>query len=100
VRVSVRSDGPEAVVAVSDDGIGISEEDAPRVFEKFFRAADAASSVGGTGLGLAVAADIVSSHDGTLEVTSTPGAGSTFVLTLPLLTVRAAAAVEQDAVTS
>ncbi|HEX4526373.1 MAG TPA: ATP-binding protein [Gaiellaceae bacterium] len=99
VRVSVRSEGAEAVVAVSDDGIGISAEDAPRVFEKFFRAPDAASTVGGTGLGLAVAADIVASHEGTLEVSSTPGAGSTFVLTLPLVVVRAAVGAEQDAVT-
>lgn len=83
VRVSVRSEGTDAVVAVADDGIGISPEDAPRVFEKFFRAADAAT-VGGTGLGLAVAAEIVGSHEGTLEVSSTPGAGSTFVLRLPL----------------
>ena len=83
MRVSVRSEGFQAVVAVADDGIGISPEDVPRVFEKFFRAADAAT-VGGTGLGLAVAAEIAASHDGTLEVSSAPGAGSTFVLTLPL----------------
>jgi signal transduction histidine kinase len=98
VRVSVRSEGPDAVVAVSDDGIGISAEDAPRVFEKFFRAADAAATVGGTGLGLAVAADIVGSHEGTLEVSSSPGAGSTFVLTLPLAVLRAVAGAEQGAV--
>ena len=84
VRVSVRADGPNAVVAVSDDGIGISPEDAQHVFEKFFRAPDAAATVGGTGLGLAVARDIVTSHQGTLEVQSAPGAGSTFVVRLPL----------------
>jgi signal transduction histidine kinase len=84
VRVSVRADGGDAVVAVSDDGIGISSKDAPRVFEKFFRASDAAASVGGTGLGLSVAGEIVASHGGTLEVSSTPGAGSTFVLRLPV----------------
>ena len=84
VRVSVRADGPNAIVAVSDDGMGISPEDAQHVFEKFFRAPDAAATVGGTGLGLAVARDIVTSHQGTLEVESTPGAGSTFVVRLPL----------------
>ena len=84
VRVSVSTEGPDAVVSVSDDGIGISTEDAEHVFEKFFRAPDAAATVGGTGLGLAVAMDIVASHEGTLEVESTPGAGSTFVVRLPV----------------
>jgi signal transduction histidine kinase len=92
VRVSVRAEGHDAVVAVSDDGIGISAEDAERVFEKFFRAPDASSTVGGTGLGLAVARDIVTSHQGTLEVESTPGAGSTFVVRLPLGVQQPAAA--------
>jgi signal transduction histidine kinase len=84
VRVSVRSQQGRAIVEVSDDGIGISSEDAPHVFDRFFRAEDAAATVGGTGLGLAVAKDIVASHEGTLEVESAPGAGSTFVLKLPL----------------
>ena len=84
MRVSVRHEGREAVVTVSDDGIGISPQDAPHVFEKFFRAPDAAATVGGTGLGLAVARDIVSSHEGTIEVESEPGKGSTFLLRLPL----------------
>jgi signal transduction histidine kinase len=84
VRVSVRAEGPDAVVAVSDDGIGITPEDAQHVFEKFFRAPGSAATVGGTGLGLAVARDIVTSHQGTLEVESTPGTGSTFVVRLPL----------------
>jgi len=92
VRVTIRREGGEAVVAVSDDGIGIRAEDARRVFEKFFRAPDAAASVGGTGLGLAVARDIVLSHEGTLEVESELGEGSTFVLRLPLRVQRAAAA--------
>ena len=92
IRVSVRADGPNAVVTVSDNGIGISPEDAERVFEKFFRAPDAAGTVGGTGLGLAVARDIVVSHQGTIEVESTPGAGSTFVVRLPLGVQQPAAA--------
>lgn len=97
VRVSVRSVGDDAIVAVADDGIGIDREDAAHVFEQFFRAADAAATVGGTGLGLAVARDIVTSHDGTLEVESTPGVGSTFVLSLPLGARRAVVGAEQNA---
>jgi two-component system phosphate regulon sensor histidine kinase PhoR len=83
VRVTVGADGSDAVVTVSDRGIGIKPADASRIFERFYRASDAAMTVGGTGLGLAVARDIVDSHEGTLEVESKPGEGSTFVLTLP-----------------
>jgi len=85
VRVAVRSTGTDAVVAVSDDGVGIGTEDVERIFEKFFRSAEATKTVGGTGLGLAVAREIVASHGGRLEVESTPGVGSTFVVTMPLL---------------
>jgi signal transduction histidine kinase len=84
VRVSARRTGGDALVAVSDDGVGIRPEDAERVFEKFFRAAEATRTVGGTGLGLAVAREIVISHGGSLEVDSTPGEGSTFLVTVPL----------------
>jgi signal transduction histidine kinase len=85
VRVSARRSGPDAVIAVSDEGVGIMPEDTERIFEKFFRSAEATKTVGGTGLGLAVAREIVTSHGGTLEVESTPGEGSTFVVTMPLL---------------
>jgi signal transduction histidine kinase len=85
VRVSARRSGPDAVIAVSDEGVGIMPEDTEHIFEKFFRSAEATKTVGGTGLGLAVAREIVTSHGGTLEVESTPGEGSTFVVTMPLL---------------
>jgi signal transduction histidine kinase len=84
VRVTVRLTGSEAVIAVADDGLGIEPEDAERVFDKFFRSASASSTIGGTGLGLAVAREIVTSHGGTIEIESTLGVGSTFVVTMPL----------------
>jgi len=84
VRVNVRTTDSEAVVAVADDGVGIRAEDTERVFEKFFRSDAASTTIGGTGLGLAVAQEIVTSHGGTIEVESTLGAGSTFVVTVPL----------------
>jgi signal transduction histidine kinase len=84
VRVATRQSETDAVVAVSDDGVGIETEDVDQIFEKFFRSAEAIKTVGGTGLGLAVAREIVASHGGTLEVESTPGVGSTFVVTVPL----------------
>jgi signal transduction histidine kinase len=86
VRVSARGVGSDAIVRVSDDGVGIKPEDAERIFEKFFRAAEATRTVGGTGLGLAVAREIVVSHGGALEVESTVGEGSTFVVKVPLHT--------------
>ncbi len=84
VRVSVRKSGPDAIIAVSDDGVGIKTEDTERIFEKFFRSAAVTKTVGGAGLGLAVAREIVVAHGGTLEVESSPGVGSTFVVRVPL----------------
>lgn len=84
VRVTAKRNGSQAVVTVADEGVGISPEDSERIFEKFFRSAEATKTVGGTGLGLAVAREIVSSHGGTLVVESAPGRGSTFVVAMPL----------------
>jgi signal transduction histidine kinase len=84
VRVNVRMTDSDAVIGVADDGVGIRPEDTERVFEKFFRSDAASTSIGGTGLGLAVAQEIVTSHGGTIEVESALGAGSTFVVTVPL----------------
>ena len=83
VRVTVTNGGGEAVVEVADEGVGISEEDADKIFEKFFRTDDASTSVGGTGLGLAVAREIVHTHGGSIGVDSEPGHGATFTVRLP-----------------
>lgn len=72
-----------AELSVEDDGMGIPAADRARIFEKFFRGSDAASAIGGTGLGLAVAREIVNSHGGRIEVESEPGRGSTFTVSLP-----------------
>lgn len=73
-----------ARVAVRDSGIGISPEDVPRLFTRFFRAdTPVAREVGGTGLGLAIVKSTVELHGGTVAVESTPGQGSTFSFTLP-----------------
>jgi signal transduction histidine kinase len=72
-----------AELSVEDEGMGIPAADRARIFEKFFRGADAASAIGGTGLGLAVAREIVTSHGGRIEVDSEPGRGSTFTVRLP-----------------
>jgi two-component system OmpR family sensor kinase len=69
-------------LSVRDTGIGISEEDLPHIFERFWRA-DRARTAPGTGLGLAIAAQIVAAYGGTLTAESRLGAWSNFMLTLP-----------------
>jgi heavy metal sensor kinase len=74
-----------ALITVRDTGIGISHEDRPRIFERFYRADKARSrELGGAGLGLAIAEWIVAQHRGRVMVQSTPGKGSTFLVELPL----------------
>ena len=85
VHVQARRDGSNALVTVHDTGIGIGEQELPRVFERFYRADDARNrQSGGTGLGLAIARELVSRHGGKIAVESTEGAGSTFTVQLPL----------------
>ncbi len=86
-RVTIRTyrRGDHAVVEVADTGIGIPPEDLDRVFDRFFRAANARSrQIQGTGLGLAIVDAIVQNHGGTVEIASVPGAGTTVTLTLAL----------------
>jgi signal transduction histidine kinase len=73
------------LIGFQDEGIGISKEDQPRIFERFFRAAPSGETHSG-GLGLSIAQAIVQAHHGTIECESTPGAGSTFTIGLPLET--------------
>lgn len=83
ITVSAKAEGDKLVVSVSDTGIGISEDDLPRVFERFYKA-DRARAGGGTGLGLAIAKHVVEAHGGRIWVESIEGKGSTFSFTLPL----------------
>jgi two-component system phosphate regulon sensor histidine kinase PhoR len=85
-RVTLRSRlaDNEVVFEVEDTGVGLSEEDQQRVFEKFYRVAKDKTMASGTGLGLPLAKHIVEDvHGGRLAVESTLGAGSTFCVTLP-----------------
>lgn len=73
-----------AVIVVQDQGMGIPAADLPLIFERFHRAGNASGLVGGMGIGLASARQIVDEHGGTIEVVSQLGAGSTFTVRLPL----------------
>lgn len=71
-------------IAVTDQGVGISEDDLSRVFERFYRIDDARSRhTGGTGLGLSIVKHVVQNHGGDIRVWSQPGRGSTFTIRLP-----------------
>lgn len=77
--------GAEAVIEVQDTGVGIEPKDCERIFERFYRVDKARSrELGGTGLGLSIVKHIAISHGGRVTVESTPGAGSTFRVFLPL----------------
>jgi two-component system OmpR family sensor kinase len=85
VRVAVGVEGPNAVLAVGDNGPGLRPEDAARVFERFFRADPSrVRSSGGSGLGLSIVAALVAAHGGTVDVQSAVGVGTTFTVRLPL----------------
>ncbi len=75
-------DGSVALVAVRDEGIGISPDDRARIFERFYRMAGH-ERITGTGLGLPIARDLARAMAGDLDVASVPGSGSSFVLVLP-----------------
>ncbi|WP_420855676.1 sensor histidine kinase [Streptomyces oceani] len=85
VRVVVRTDGAEVVLAVTDDGPGVPEEERERIFQRFVRLDDARSrDAGGAGLGLAIARDVAERHGGTLAVRAATGGGACFELRLPM----------------
>lgn len=89
-------------ISVADQGIGISEEDQKRIFERFYRVDTARSrNTGGTGLGLSIVRHIVENHGGEIRVWSKPGEGSTFTIRIPLMdTLRDEAAVKEAEQTS
>jgi heavy metal sensor kinase len=85
VEIGLVTDGQEAILSVTDQGIGIAPEDRPKIFARFFRTDNArAHTKKGTGLGLAICAWIVEAHKGRIDVHSDVGRGSTFTVTLPL----------------
>ncbi|HEU4785493.1 MAG TPA: HAMP domain-containing sensor histidine kinase [Ktedonobacterales bacterium] len=87
ISVEMRQHGDHITCRFTDTGIGISEADQARVFERFYkadRARERSREGSGSGLGLAIARKIVELHHGAIAVASQPGAGTTFMVTLPV----------------
>jgi two-component system NtrC family sensor kinase len=75
----------QVILQFADQGIGIPAADLPHIFDKFYRAANAAGEVSGTGLGLAIVQEVVQNHGGRVWVESREGAGTTFTVVLPFV---------------
>ena len=85
LRIRVSADSSRAIVRVEDNGVGISESERERVFDRLYRVGDSEIVVPGIGLGLYISRELVESYGGSLVVeSSTLGRGSVFALTLPL----------------
>jgi two-component system, OmpR family, sensor kinase len=99
VTVRTMEEDDTVAVEVSDTGVGISEEQLPHVFERFYRA-DEARSMEGSGLGLAIARQIAEDHGGSIEVRSQLGEGSTFTIRIPRRTPLSGAVTSSPSVRS
>lgn len=86
INIWSKLDKGSIVVSIKDEGIGISEKEIPHLFDRFYRANNARtkSDSGGYGLGLSIAKKIVDDHQGSIEIKSKEGVGSTFQIIFPL----------------
>jgi two-component system sensor histidine kinase BaeS len=93
IAVTLAARGDEAVIEVADSGIGIAPEHVARIFDRFWRSPEARARAGeGSGVGLALLADLVRAHNGRVAVASEPGRGTAFSVFLPLAGAPAAPA--------
>lgn len=84
IKISVSKQNKQTEVTISDTGIGMTKETMTHIFERFYMADKARSrSAGGSGLGLSIVKKIVQMHHGSIDVTSTPGKGTIFKITIP-----------------
>lgn len=72
-------------IRISDTGIGMDKDEVPHIFDRFYRADESRGNTEGTGLGLSIAKWIIEEHDGSVEVVTRQGEGTTFIIWLPLL---------------
>lgn len=85
VTVTLKQHKADAEITVRDTGIGVSQEDLPHIFERFYRSDKSRSrKTGGAGIGLAIVKSIVEAHGGSIEVKSVPNDGTMFTINIPL----------------
>ncbi len=84
VTIKAQVEGNRIRIAIQDEGVGISPEDLPHVFDGFYRGKSGQAAAAGHGIGLAVVRQIVEAHDGSVSAESTPGKGTTFTVSLPI----------------
>ena len=84
IAISTGHNGDYALVSIVDQGIGMTEEQVVRVFDKFYRADASNTAVKGLGMGMSIVQNIIQAHDGTIDITSVPGDGTTVTFALPL----------------
>ncbi|TWD48902.1 PAS domain-containing protein [Agrobacterium vitis] len=84
IRIAGWQEGDTVKIAISDKGLGIDEDDIPQLFQRYFRARTSVG-IAGTGLGLHLVKHIIELHQGSIEVASVRGSGTTFTITLPVM---------------
>ena len=89
MEISTSLNGGLANLTVKDSGIGISEQDLPHIFDRFFRVKGKATRhITGSGLGLSLVKEVVDAHKGYIDVKSDPGVGTTFTLSFPITEIK------------
>jgi len=85
IRIALRTHDGSRILRVEDTGIGMRQQDLPRIFERFYRVDTARSrETGGTGLGLSIVRHAIERHGGTVQVESSLGEGTAFIVTIPI----------------
>jgi len=84
INIAGHVEKSQVILQIADNGIGIPALDLPYIFDKFYRASNAAPEMTGTGLGLAIVKSIVENHQGRVWVDSNIGDGTTFTIVLPI----------------
>jgi signal transduction histidine kinase len=85
IHIDIRDSAEDLKISITDSGVGISKENLPRIFDQFYRADGSRSSVtGGAGLGLTIVKKLVEAHNGSIDVSSEVGQGTTFTVSLPI----------------
>ena len=88
IQVTAQNQADAIVIGVSNEGPGIPKAEQALIFEKFYRGRDVRARVAGTGMGLAIAREIIEAHGGRIWVKSEPGKGVHFSFTLPTMPLR------------